>query len=114
MSRYKFGIIANTDKTNVPEILTPFLDWLKQKGITFIVAADLKDSIDLQDFPHLPPEEIADECEIVWSFGGDGTFLQTARVIAPSEKPIVGVNLGEFGYLTEVTIVQLHQRVEEI
>jgi len=114
VSRYKFGIIANTDKTNVPEILIPFLNWLRHKNITFIVASDLKDSINLQDYPNLPPEKIAGECEIVWSFGGDGTFLQTARVIAPSEKPIVGVNLGEFGYLTEVTIAQLHKRVEEI
>jgi len=114
VSRYKFGIIANTEKTNVPEILPPFLNWLKQKGISFLVAAELKDSINLQDYPNLPSSEIAGECDIIWSFGGDGTFLQTARVIAPLEKPIVGVNLGDFGYLTEVTTSQLHQRVQEI
>lgn len=114
MSTYKFGIIANTDKENVADVLIPFLKWLNQKEISFVVAADLKDSVNIDDYPNVLPQDMANACEIVWSFGGDGTFLQTARVIAPSQKPIVGVNLGEFGYLTEVTVSQLYERVEEV
>jgi len=114
VSVLNFGIIANTDKDNVAVILPPFLELLREKKISFIVAADLGDSIDLQEYQVLPSNDISAACDIIWSFGGDGTFLQTARVVAPSEKPIVGVNLGEFGYLTEVLIPQLHQRVDEI
>ncbi|MBE6509614.1 MAG: NAD(+)/NADH kinase [Methanobrevibacter sp.] len=40
-----------------------------------------------------------DECNIVFSIGGDGTFLKTSRL---SDKPIVGINTGTLGYLTEI------------
>ena len=51
-----------------------------------------------------PMEEAAlsNCCDMIVSVGGDGTFLRGAHIAAPSELPIVGVNLGKLGYLTEV------------
>ncbi|NPB04967.1 MAG: NAD(+)/NADH kinase [Aquificae bacterium] len=49
----------------------------------------------------IPPEEIKN-CKLCVVVGGDGTFLAAARKVAPLGVPIVGVNLGRFGFLTEI------------
>ena len=58
--------------------------------------------------------EIADDAEnadIIFSIGGDGTFLNTAKL---TDKPIIGVNTGTLGYLTEVNPCDLAKALENI
>jgi NAD+ kinase len=61
------------------------------------------------DDPRFPPEvqrcnagELAHNCDIVLALGGDGTMLGAVRLAAPVGVPVLGVNLGRLGYLTEV------------
>lgn len=114
MNRLRFGIIANTGKSRVGEVLPPFLQWLKKRGIPFVLASEIGSLFDISDYPQAPAAEVADSADLILSFGGDGTFLQTARLIAPREVPIIGVNLGGFGYLAEVGVSQLEKRILEI
>ena len=114
MNEIRLGIIANTGKKRVAEILPSFLTWLSKKRISFIVAEDLNNLINLDGLHSLPLDRIAKETNFILSFGGDGTFLQTARLIAPGEVPIIGVNLGGFGYLAEVSVENLRQRINDI
>ena len=44
--------------------------------------------------------EDAKSCDVIFSIGGDGTFLETARL--SNQKPIIGINTGTLGYLTEI------------
>ncbi len=114
MKRFCLGIIANTGKQMVAEILPPFLDWLDKQAIPSVVASDLNRMISLDERKTLPPEDIADQVDFILSFGGDGTFLRTARMIAPRETPIIGVNLGRFGYLAEVSVSELRDRIKDL
>lgn len=110
----KLGIVANTGKSGAIDALTPFLDWLQTRGTDFLASLELKP---------LLPERFKSRCDeaatsgavdFVLSFGGDGTFLETARRVAPTETPILGVNFGGFGYLAEVGIDQLQARVVDL
>lgn len=114
MKRISLGIIANTGKPKVAEVLPEFLEWLYAEEICFTVASDLEPMIDLKKWNMAPPEEIAKKSDFVLSFGGDGTFLQTARLVAPLQVPIFGINMGEFGYLAEVPIEEMRQRVKDL
>ncbi|MBT3232199.1 MAG: NAD(+) kinase [Calditrichaeota bacterium] len=114
MKRISLGIIANTGKPEVGEVLPDFLRWLSDEGICYTVASDLAPLIDLKEMNTALPEDIAKKSDFVLSFGGDGTFLQTARLVAPLQVPIFGINMGEFGYLAEVPVEDMRQRVKDL
>jgi NAD+ kinase len=50
---------------------------------------------------------LATDCDVVLALGGDGTMLGALRVAAPHGVPVLGVNLGRLGYLTEVDAANL-------
>lgn len=108
------GIIANRSKQQVLDALPSVLQWLTDQKIKFTVASDIDDLINLADYDTVPPDQMGDKADVVLSFGGDGTFLQTARLVVPSGVPIVGINLGGFGYLAEVTYEQLYDRINDL
>lgn len=114
MKDVRLGIIANTSKKAVEDVLPPFFRWLGDEGVSFTVASDLAKIIDIQTLKSKPPEMIAEDSDFVLSFGGDGTFLQTARLVHPHSIPIIGINLGAFGYLAEVSVEQLNQRIMDL
>lgn len=114
MSSIRLGIIANTGKPAAVDIIPSFLSWLRSRGISFVLSTDLRSIMDVSDCKTYPPDEIAGDVDFVLSFGGDGTFLQTAHLVAPHQVPIIGVNLGVFGYLAEVGIEQLQKRIDDL
>ena len=109
------GIVGNLDKPHFHEVLPPFLDELRNRGASALLDSDaarvlnLKDSIDV-----MPAEDIPKSADLMLSFGGDGTLLSTARLVGPHEKPILGINLGGLGYLTEVPYDNLIERIDDI
>ena len=107
------GIICNTGKPECWSTLPDFLAWLVRLGVKF-VADDLLEDV-LFDLPdsYYPREEIAKHCNVILSFGGDGTLLSTARAVGESEIPILGVNFGGLGYLAEISPAELKDRFKD-
>ncbi len=70
------------------------IDWLQARG----VQTWLGSSWQIESLDHAP----LDELDMIIALGGDGTLLRTARVAAPHELPILGINLGRLGFLSEV------------
>src|SRR5512133_908634 len=73
------------------------------------------------DDPRLPAtarrcaqSELANECDLVLALGGDGTMLGAERLAAPLGVPVLGVNLGRLGYLTEVDGEKLPKALKAI
>ena len=110
----RLGVIVNTGKPNIVEVLRPFLLWLDQLSIDYFVASDVLAFLNDPTLPNVPHAKIGCEVDFILSFGGDGTFLQTARTVAPCQTPIIGVSLGGFGYLAEVSPEQLKERILDL
>ncbi len=110
----KFGIIANTQKDPIWEVLPPFLKWLESKGAQVLISDDLRGRLKVAPRLFQPSDELVSGSDMVLSFGGDGTLLSTARRVGKLQTPILGVNLGGLGYLAEISLESLYPRVEEL
>ena len=71
-----------------------------------------EDLIEIADELDIGTGDDIKKADIVFSIGGDGTFLRTARL--SSGKPVIGVNTGTLGYLTEITPNNLKMALEDI
>ena len=58
-------------------------------------------------FTYLPIEEIYSEADLVIAIGGDGVMLEAARRATPTGTPILGINMGRVGYMTELEMTEL-------
>ena len=79
-------------------------DWLTREGIAGFAEPDVAADLGLQ--PSSKSEMFA-SVDAILVLGGDGTFLSTARLAGSREVPIVGVNLGGLGFLTEIAREEL-------
>jgi len=111
--RKTVGIVSKPNKPEVAEIMPGLMNWLTAHGYEFIV--------DPETAPHAREalavsrtEMAARHLDFVIVLGGDGTFLSAARAVARSGIPIVGVNLGALGFLTEVHLEELYPTLESI
>lgn len=83
------------------ELARSTVEWLRERGHEVRVVAD--DAAVVGD-PELAvaPEDLCVGTDLVLSLGGDGTMLRAVELAAPDDVPVLGVNLGQLGYLTEV------------
>ena len=61
----------------------------------------------------LPPSVLGERCDLLITVGGDGSFLSAARLAARQKLPIIGVNQGDFGFLTDIAANAINQ-IDEI
>ena len=89
----KVLIIANLHKPRAGDLARVIERRLTGEGVTATVFTFSGEPVD-------PP---VDGCDLAFSLGGDGTVLFASRILSPRGIPIIGVNMGDFGFLTEIT-----------
>jgi NAD+ kinase len=70
--------------------------------------------MDQEDLPRLPLEKMPQSVELMIVLGGDGTLLHVARRFIGSSTPIMGINLGRLGFLTETPVGGMFDAVEHV
>jgi len=108
----RIGIIGKTDKNEVFEITKELSDWLNERDIKVYVEKELGTAIGHPN--SVLRTELPELVDVVLVFGGDGTFLRVARLVCIYDIPILGVNLGGLGFLTEIRISELYPMIERI
>ncbi len=95
----RVGIVAKRSEPEAVRAVVQFMDLLKDRECRFIVEKYLADILKIKGYPR---EEIPSESDIIIVFGGDGTLLSVARLVGNSGVPILGINLGGLGFITEL------------
>jgi NAD+ kinase len=99
----KLVVFRDPVKGRVSEAIAEFLEFAKGK-------CEIAGSCHIDDCN----PEILSECDFAIVFGGDGSIISAARVLARSGVPVVGVNLGKLGFLAEFSAEELKQYLEDI
>jgi len=85
---------------------------LEEKRVKVFLETEISEKIGFRK--GLKWSELARKSELIVVLGGDGTMLRTARCVAKYNVPILGINMGSFGYLTEVNLNEIHSTLELI
>lgn len=106
------GVITNRDKDIGLTYTNKLIESIKKHGGQAILPTtnsnNGKDGLDSE------VEEICNKCDLIICLGGDGTFLKTARTAYLYEIPILGINLGSLGFLTDIEKGEIDKSVESI
>jgi NAD+ kinase len=88
---------------SVAEPAQQILEHLRTRGVTVLASSTSDAARALANATHVDERELASRADLVVAIGGDGTMLHAARNVAPREVPLVGVNRGRLGFLTDVS-----------
>lgn len=99
-------IFIGPHKPDAARVVLDLRDWCKKRNLNiFEIAA--RDGFDEKI-------ELPEETDLVVVLGGDGTMLGAARIIGERQIPVLGVNFGRLGYLTEYTLEELIPALENL
>jgi NAD+ kinase len=108
----KIGIVANIEKEKISDHIWSIKKWLEERGVQVFLEMEISRKIDSSG--GLAWNNLARKSELVVALGGDGTMLRAAHYLAGHRVPLLGINLGSFGYLTEVNLNEIHSTLELI
>ena len=105
------AVISKPQKPDLAPILNDLVLWMRTHGMEAIL--DPVSGNYIQSARIVPRHEMAaHDPQLVIVLGGDGTLLAAARVFAKTKVPILSVNLGSLGFLTEVRLSELFSNLE--
>ena len=111
------GCTGNFRKKEFISILEKIHTNLLKEDIQIIISDDMKKNQDIQipeDYTLLEFDQLADQADILFAIGGDGTILSTVRRLGKKQKPIMGIHIGGFGFLSECTESNLTDSINYI
>ncbi|MDR3677920.1 MAG: NAD(+)/NADH kinase [Acidobacteriota bacterium] len=113
MSIKRVGIISKPKKVEIREIVPDLLEWLRRHDIEVFIDKETGAIMETKE-RCLTRNEMPANVDLLVVLGGDGTLLATARALNRKPVPILAVNLGGLGFLTEVTREELYPTLEMV
>lgn len=110
----KIGVFAKTYRTDFAGALEETVRWLEERGCKVLIDEQVVQKFELDPTHAAAPDSIPREVDAIVVFGGDGTLLAAAREVQNDRAPILGVNLGSLGFLTEITLEELYPALEKL
>lgn len=98
----KIGIIARLKSPGVKETLNTLVQFLLDLNQPIVIEAETAESLTQLSIPTVSREELAKCCDLVIVVGGDGSLLHTAHLVVNHEVPVLGINRGSLGFLTDI------------
>ena len=106
----KIGLIWNPTKTSGFEVARELRDILAERGLSVTTGITLAHALGAPELA----EGSFEECDLLMVLGGDGTLLSALDYALPKNIPMLGINLGRMGFMTEVDPVNLRRDVSEV
>lgn len=97
----KLGIYSNLNRDIECKECLRFTQLLTKQGVVFLVCNNATEYFQSQYIADI--DSVADWCDVFVAFGGDGTMLEVINACTVYDKPLLGVNMGKIGFLSEIS-----------
>ena len=110
------GIVAKTRLTEAAAVVAETTDWLAARGVAVVLETDTARLARRRDTRTCVRDDLPAAADLLVVLGGDGTLLGIAGRVAQAgaDTPILAVNFGSLGFLTEITLPELYTALESI
>ena len=98
----KIGIVAKPQALN--KVLSEITLFLKQQGRHIVLEQSTATHTQIHEFPTRSLNELQTSVDLIIVIGGDGTMLSVARQMAGSHIPLLGINYGRVGFITDIPL----------
>jgi len=113
----RVGLTAKRGLTAASGVIAELAGWLEARDVRAVFEEETALLAGVPpDRPTVPRDELPRECDLIVVLGGDGTLIGMAGRIAAAERdvPILGVNYGSLGFLTEITLAELYDSLDAV
>lgn len=101
------GIIGRVKNPGIRDTLSALIDYLLVLKKNIIIDSETAESLPKQEFNTIAREKLGKNCDLLIVVGGDGSLLNAAHAVVNDEVPVLGINRGSLGFLTDVLPTQL-------
>ncbi len=106
----KFAIVANTERKEAVLLAKELTGWLDSKRVSYVLESLSAEKLGIG--PSAKIDDLNRICDIFISLGGDGTLLLASHY--SETKPVIGINVGHLGFLTEFNKDEMIAAVEKV
>jgi len=107
-------LFINSNRKDAPLVLKELRSWLNKEGeYDLLMEEKIATQLGQKDLG-ATDEALRDTSDLVIALGGDGTMLHAVRLMAERDVPILGVNFGGLGFLTEITQEELYSSLKDV
>jgi len=110
----RLGVVAKPDAAEAPGALQTLAEWAARRGLSLLVEKEVADLVPRFHLPTARRADLPSQVDLLVVLGGDGTLLSVARAVGDLGIPIVGVNLGDLGFLTATTLEEMVPALEAL
>lgn len=96
------------------EVLSGIADMVTQMGCSVFLEESTAKHSSLTQYPPLSIEDIGKQCDVCIVVGGDGTMLGVSQELAEYDVPLIGINQGRLGFVTDLPLKNYHQALTDI
>jgi NAD+ kinase len=108
------AIVGKYQAQGIRPVLEEIAHFLVDQGLEVCLERDTARATGSTDFEALTPEQVGQRCDLAVVVGGDGTMLAIARELAPFHVPLVGINQGRLGFITDIPLGQFRDALGPI
>lgn len=101
------GIIGRRHSHHISNTLNDLIVYLQKQGITTAIETKTAELISDNDLPTLDADELGKQSDLIIVVGGDGSLLNAGRLVAEHDTPVLGINRGQLGFLTDINPTEL-------
>lgn len=105
------GLMGRPGNTAVADTLLDVQCYLEAQGCRVIFDEDTAALLDRDDLQICSRTALGEACDLVIVVGGDGSLLHAARILARSNTPVLGINRGRLGFLTDVAPSEIAEKI---